>query len=104
MNETKTKREFVWRGSQLSLDITTHEETDDVVQGSILTPCLQVVYRARIPLRGQTFAEQREHAKSISEVMKQGLSEMPTVDNLKLWIGRSLQDRPHQAPRKGQRS
>lgn len=90
----KTKRPFVWRGSQLSLDIVPHDNTDQDGKGD-LAPTLQVQYRARIPLNGQTLAEQREHAQKIAKSINEGLSALPTVDDFRVWFGETLRPTKH---------
>ena len=85
------RKPFVWRGSQLSLDIVAHEEEDGE-----LTPSLQVYFRVRVPLNGNSLAEQREHAVSILEPLKEGLLDLPCVEGrIKTWHGEALRERKY---------
>lgn len=81
---------FEWRGSRLSLDIVTHDDG---------TPCLQVLYRARIPLRGMTAESKSAYAKDVGNALSGGLVEMPVVDKLSVHVAPVLRDRPHPGQR-----
>ena len=90
---TQVKKEFIWRGSQLSADIVTHDDN------GVLTPCLQIMYRARIPLRGSDLVAQKERAQGIADAVSRGLVELPTIDELKVWAGSSLRASAHRGRR-----
>ena len=82
-NKKPTNDRRQWRGSLLQQDIVTHDDG---------TPVLEVIYRARIPLKGKTLDASVAQGKSISEQVTSGLTALPTVDRLIKRQGKVLRD------------